>query len=237
MSLMHLIPKLRWVFSKRGKALRDRLILPLAEQAAAWQRADAKMSWGIDKAAFDRIERPTPGSQSEAFVGVGLFYGFGDDGRGNADPVLSGKLAWEYALKGKRKTWRCEYIDFDQSDHIRLRPGAPPRPKGFYFAELDFGEKTVPLTVSGVRKTFEGVTGWGPEGLQLLAVTHPHLLERMNERKMPFAALADYDVAPYGFNDFFDAAQLFCSLDVFGLGIGHVDRNYPMFGIPTLRIL
>jgi hypothetical protein len=49
-------------------------------------------------------------------------------------------------------------------------------------------------------------------------------------------ALADYDVAPYGYNDFFDAPQLFCSNNKLGLGIGNVDRNYPLFGIPTLQL-
>ena len=47
-------------------------------------------------------------------------------------------------------------------------------------------------------------------------------------------AFADYDVAPYGFNDFFDAMQMFCSDGILGLGIGNVDRNYPLFGIPTI---
>ena len=49
-------------------------------------------------------------------------------------------------------------------------------------------------------------------------------------------AFADYDVAPYGFNDFFDAVQMFCSNETLGLGIGNVDYNYPLFGIPTQRI-
>ena len=52
---------------------------------------------------------------------------------------------------------------------------------------------------------------------------------------MPFMALADYDVAPHGFNDFYDAPQLFCSNNILGLGIRNVDRNYPLFGLPTLR--
>jgi hypothetical protein len=57
----------------------------------------------------------------------------------------------------------------------------------------------------------------------------------MNARKILFMAFADYDVASYGFNDFFDALQMFCSVDTLGLGIGNVDQNYPLFGIPTLR--
>lgn len=40
-----------------------------------------------------------------------------------------------------------------------------------------------------------------------------------------------------GYSDFFDAAQIFCSNEVLGLGIGNMDRDYPLFGIPTLRLL
>jgi len=69
----------------------------------------------------------------------------------------------------------------------------------------------------------------------MLSVTHPHLVGLMNCRKIAFMAMADYDVAPYGFNDFFDALQMFCSNGILGLGIGNVDQNYPLFGIPTLR--
>ena len=58
---------------------------------------------------------------------------------------------------------------------------------------------------------------------------------RESNRKTPFMAFADYDIAPYGYEDFFDAPQMFCSDGILGLGIGHVDRNYPLFGIPTLR--
>ena len=68
-----------------------------------------------------------------------------------------------------------------------------------------------------------------------LTLTHRHFQKLMNDRKAPFMTLADYDVAPYGFHDFFDAAQMFCSNRVIGLGIGNVDHNYPLFGIPTLR--
>jgi hypothetical protein len=48
-------------------------------------------------------------------------------------------------------------------------------------------------------------------------------------------ALADYDVAPHGFYDFFDVPQLFSSNRILGLGIGHVDQHYQGFGIPTIR--
>ncbi|MGA8178430.1 MAG: hypothetical protein WB792_00120 [Desulfobacterales bacterium] len=42
-------------------------------------------------------------------------------------------------------------------------------------------------------------------------------------------------VLSYGFSDFFDSLQIFCSQDILGLGIGNVDHRYPLFGIPTLR--
>ena len=216
------------------------MILPMDKQVRAWQKANRKMDWGIKASEFDRIEDPpslTENDRESGFIGAALFYGFGDDGSGYADPVLSGKVAWEYACKTKRgKTWQCEYIDFERTDDIRLRPGAPARPKGFYFAKFQPGEKYLSLTVSKLRKRLNNETGCGPEGVQFLAVTHKHFQGLMNERKTPFMALADYDVAPYGFNDFFDAMQLFQSIGVLGLGIGNVDQNYPLFGIPTLRI-
>jgi len=231
----------RKLFSKGESEGQGLSILPVNKQIKAWRRANRKMAWGIKNEEFDRVVAPsalTDTERHEGFIGAALFYGFGDDGYGNSDPVLSGKVAWEYACKSWwRKTWQCEYIDFDKPDHIRLRPSAPPRPKGFYYAKFQPGERFQSLTVSQIRKILKEDTGCGPEGAQFLAVTHTHFPGMMSERKIPFMALADYDVAPYGFNDFFDSVQIFCSNEVLGLGIGNVDRNYPLFGIPTLRLL
>ncbi|MBW1698959.1 MAG: hypothetical protein JRH18_23640 [Deltaproteobacteria bacterium] len=228
------------LFKRDKSKKRDGLILDLSEQIKHWLKASKKMAWCITEAEFNRIPPPpvlTEDERQQGFTGIILCYGFGDDGKGHADAVKSGKLAWDYARKRmKRATWQCEYVDFDRPDDIRLRPEAPARPKGFYYAKIHLGDKFLSNTVSQVRKMLSGDTGCGPEGVQLLAITHPHLLEMMNERKIPFMALADYDVAPYGFNDFFDAPQIFCSNDTMGLGIGNVDRNYPLFGIPVLRL-
>jgi hypothetical protein len=225
-------------FKGKSENLAD-LIHPIPKQIKAWRRANRKMAWGIQQPEFDRMKSPpelTEDDRGEGFIGVILSYGFGDDGYGNADSVLSGKLAWGYALKRKtRKTWQCQYIDFEKSTDIRLRPEAPDRPKGFYFTKFQPGKKYQSLKVSQLRRILKKATGCGPEGIQFLTITHPHFPALMNERKIPFMALADYDVAPYGFNDFFDAPQLFCSIGVLGLGIGNVDYNYPLFGIPTLR--
>lgn len=38
-------------------------------------------------------------------------------------------------------------------------------------------------------------------------------------------------------NDFYDVSQLFCSNGKLGPGIGNVNRNYPLFGIPILQFI
>jgi len=239
MALLNFIHSL---FLKDSLPAQEAVILPIREQIKSWRQANSKMGWGIKNSEWEKpgISSPPPLTDDDrmcGFIGTVLFYGFGDNGRGNADAVLSAKLAWDCARKDRKgKTWQCEYVDFNKVEDIRLRPGAPPRPKGFYLAKITTGERFKAMTVSQVRKSLTTDTGWGPEGFQFVAITHPHFAELMNERKIPFMALADYDVAPYGFNDFFDAPQLFCSNSKLGLGIGNVDRNYPLFGIPTLRL-
>lgn len=216
-----------------------RFILPISKQIKSWRKANRKMGWGISKEEFERIGMPpklTENDRKEGFIGVILSYGFGDGECVNADSVLSGRLAWEYARKRLWiKTWQCEYIEFDKPDHFRLRPQAPPRPRGFYYTKFQPGEKYLELTVSQLLKSLKGETGCGPEGILFLTVTHTHFTDLMNDREFPFMAFADYDVAPHGFSDFYDAKQMFCSSGILGLGIGNVDYNYPLFGIPTLR--
>ena len=213
---------------------------PFSDQVAAWRKANRNMRWKIPEKEFETISVPprlTDTDIRDGFTGVILSYGFGDDGQGNADAALSGKLAWDFAVKRRRpKTWQCEYIDFDHNEHFRLCPAAPKRPKGFYFSKFRRGERFQKSTVTGFRKRLASEdTGCGPEGFQLLTITHPHFASLMNSRQMIFMIFADYDVAPYCYGDFFDAPQMFCSNDTLGLGIGHVDRVYPLFGIPTLR--
>jgi hypothetical protein len=227
------------LFFKGNSHSRDAIIFTMKEQVKAWRRADWTMGWGIDNNEFEMLEKSilpplTDDDRMNGFIGSVLFYGFGDDGRGNADAVLSGKRAWDYALQ-RRKTWQCEYVNFNKPKDIRLRPEAPVRPQGFYYAKIRADERSKAMTVSQARKRLTTDTGWGSEGFQFLAITHSHFADMMNERRIPFMALADYDVAPYGYNDFYDAPQLFCSNNKLGLGIGNVDRNYPLFGIPTLR--
>lgn len=227
------------LFLKNRSQKENCQILAAQDQVKAWRRANRKMSWGITREEFERIGSPprlTEDDRLDGFIGAILSYGFGDDGQGNSNAILSGKNAWEYACKRIRgKTWQCQYIDFDKKDQIRLRLGAPPRPKGFYYSKFQPGEKFIQLTANQVLKRIHGDSGCGPEGVQFLTITHPHFTKMMDQREIPFMAFADFDIAPYGFDDFFDALQMFCSNGTLGLGIGNVDKNYPLFGIPTLR--
>ncbi len=67
-------------------------------------------------------------------------------------------MVWKYACKRKKgRTWQCEYVDFDKSDYIRLRPGAPPRPKDFYYSKFQSGNKYQVLTVSQYRASHKNI--------------------------------------------------------------------------------
>ena len=83
------------------------------------------MNWGITRDEFERVEASSPQTLNEddriqGFIGSALFYGFGNDGYGYSDAVLSGKLVWEYtgAFRNGR-TWQCEYVDFNKPQDIR----------------------------------------------------------------------------------------------------------------------
>jgi len=107
----------------------DNRILAFAGQIDAWQKANRKMNWDIMRTEFDKVEASSPPAPTKddrvwGFNDLVLFYGFGDDGQGNSDAVLSGKIAWEYAGKNRKSDiWQCEYIYFSKPEDIRLRPG------------------------------------------------------------------------------------------------------------------
>ncbi len=226
-------------FIAKKSEFAEHVILPIEEQIMAWRRAGKKMKWAITEKEFNGIDSPpslTDSDLEQGFAGIALFYGFGKDSANHSDPIASGKMAWDYACKQlKHKVWQSPHIDFNKHDSLRLRPGAPPRPKGFYFGKIQTGERFLRMTVSQARGYFNAATGFGPEGLQLLCITHTHIPDMMSERKMPFMILADYDVAPYGYNDFFDTLQVFSSNRILGLGIGNLEQNYPGFGVPAVH--
>ena len=199
------------------------------------------MGWGIGQEEFDGIAQPpeiTDQDRKDGFVGVGLFYGFGDDESGHADAVLSGSLAWDYAVRSRKRrggTWTCEYVRFDDPRFIRLRKDAFPRPKGFYFRKVQLGNKYHSVSVERVRNRLGNDAGFGPEGIQFLAITHSHYMKVMDGDKAPFMSLPDYDIAPHGFSDFYDAPFLLATGNTLGMGAGNVSRPYPKYGSGTLR--
>ena len=217
-------------------------VLSLEEQIKAWYEVNQKMAWGIQEIEFEKLNASLSKKLLDddgdfGFSGVALFYGFGDDGQGNADSVLSGRLIWEYACKHRpNDIWQCGFLDFRKPENIRLWSGAAVRPKGFYFAKIQLGQKYAGISVSRVRQGLKMVTCWGPEGLQFIFITHFHFADLMNERKIPFMTLADYDVNQLGIFGFFKVPQIFCSNNKMGLGIGNLYHDYPSFGIPTLQI-
>jgi hypothetical protein len=213
--------------------------LTIDRQIKHWRRANRKMGWKIPRDEFRRLEAMLSSMTFEdrqCLIGTVLCYGFGHDGDNGCDAVLSGRRAWQYAARlHGLDTWQCQYLRLDQPEYIRLRPKAPVRPKGFYLADIRLPAKVQAFTVSQFRKRLSsGCTGLGPEGIQTFCITHPHLAMQMNAHMLPFIVLADYDVAPYGCYDFFDAVQIFCSNKTLGLGIGNIDRNYPLFGIAEM---
>jgi hypothetical protein len=122
----------------------------MTKQIKAWRKANRKMKWRIAGAEFDGIKEPpelSTADQHDGFIGVILSYGFGDDGGGYADPVVSGKLAWEYACKRRRiKTWQCQFVDFNKMEDIRLRPGVWQNQR-LLFCKTSAGKK-IPLSLN-----------------------------------------------------------------------------------------
>jgi hypothetical protein len=213
-----------------------------AAQLRAWRWANRRQGWGIAAAEFAAVLPPPSLGPAERELGLRaalLCYGFGP-GPDAADAVLSGRLAWERArARWRWRTWQCQYVDLNDPQRIRPRPGAPQRPRGFYWALFRPGGELADTPVQRLLRAGlpPGLTGAGPEALQMMAVTHPHLGRAMERGRLNFMALADFEVAPYGFGDFCEAPRLFFSQGTLGLGVGNLAGVYPRFGIPLLRIV
>jgi hypothetical protein len=126
-------------------------------------------------------------------------------------------------------------VRFDDPKFIRLRAGAFQRPKGFYFKKVQLGKKYHNISVERVRKQLGNEEGFGPEGIQFLAITHNHYMKIMDGDHVPFMSLPDYDIAPHGFGDFYDAPFLLATGSTLGMGVGNVSRPYARYGSGTLR--
>ena len=84
----------RNLFLKPQAQSLENCVLPLAEQIDAWKKANRKMSWRIMQTEFERVKASSPPALTKddrvwGFNGLVLFYGFGDDGQGYWDAVVS----------------------------------------------------------------------------------------------------------------------------------------------------
>lgn len=165
------------------------------EQIEAWREANTRGGFGISDEEFDHIPESTYFDYNHelqnGYVGYCLFYGFGGDGE-HSDMMLSGKVAWEY-LASRIPARKWHRLDFDDPKKFRPRDGAHSRPKGFYWKKVHLGH----YYIAQDRDEFHNLKpvsdwGMGPEGLQFLAVTHPHYVDCLRNKEFPFLMLGDY---------------------------------------------
>lgn len=193
----------------------------------------------IPEEAFKAIEPKLKGLTAKSR----LFYGFGDNGKGGADPFLTGHMFSNY-LVSKYPNERSRYVDFYPSPpdparfdfyrpKIKMREGAAERPKGFYIKELlpkDFeeaiGKTHQQLSPADVRKL--SPWGWGPEGFQFLAIEDVYTKLLIDE-KAPFFVLGDYAISPYGGDDFASCVILGPLRGRLEIGVTNSRDNIPKY--------
>jgi len=213
-------------------------------QIAKWREIDEWLEKNAAKeripdAAFTEIEKQADGLPPHSVV----FYGFGDDGEGHADPFLSGHLFVTY-LTQHYPNERSPYVDFYPSPpdparfdfyrpKIKLRDGAAARQKGFYTkallpkdAEAGIGATYGNQSPADVRKL--SPWGWGPEGFQFLAINEGYV-KRILNKQVPMFVLGDYAIAPYGGNDFYSAPLLGVCRGRLEIGVTNVRDNIPKY--------
>lgn len=170
------------------------LILPPHEQINAWKKCNEVGDFGISLSEFDVIPAPPHLSlqdREEGFVGVCLFYGFGEKG-GHADIILSGRKAWEYIGKFI-KVWKSDKADFDDATVLRIRKDAPKRPIGFYWKKVQLGYAQRDIPVESIGESLGNDWRMGPEGIQFLLI-HPHYIKDLgNKEQIPNIVLAEFE--------------------------------------------
>ena len=193
----------------------------------------------IPDKAFGEIEKKVGGSGPQSRI----FYGFGNDGKGNADPFLTGHIFVTYLME-KFPNEKSRFIDFYPSppdpsrfDYYRpktkMREGAAARPQGFYVKDL------LPKDLEeGIASSFKGHSpsdvrklspwGWGPEGFEFLAI-EPEYVKLLHEKKVPYFVLADYAISPYGEGDFFSTIFLGSDRGRLEFGVTNAKDNIAKF--------
>jgi len=219
-------------------------VMCLKDQIAKWREVNEWLGKNaakerISDATFTAIEKECDGQPPQSI----LFYGFGDDGEGNADSFLSGHLFLTY-LTQKYPNERSPYVNFYPSPpdpahfdfyrpKTKLREGASVRPKGFYVksllprdAEAGIGATYSEKSPADVRKLSSW--GWGPEGFQFLAI-HEGYVKRILEKQVPTFVLGDYAIAPYGGSEFYSAPLLGPCRGRLEIGATNVRDNIPKY--------
>ena len=175
-----------------------------------------------------------------------LFFGFGDDGTGNADPIVSGHLFVTYLAKHYPHE-QSRFVDFYPAPPnpvsfdfyrpiIKLREGAAARPKGFYtksLLEKDYtdgiGAEHKALSPADVRK--RSPWGWCFEGFQFLAIEEAYTKLLLDQKVATFV-LGDYAVSPYGTTDFSSTILLGHFRGKLEIGVTNTRDNIPKYA-PT----
>jgi len=193
----------------------------------------------ISEQSFKEMEQKLEGLSNQNR----LFFGFGDDGQGNADPYLSGHLFVTYLVQ-KYSTEKWRFIDFYPAPpdpmrfdfyrpKIKMRDGAANRPKGFYIKQIlekdylnGIGAEHKNLSPADVRKL--SPWGWGFEGFELLALEDAYVGLILKKNVGAFI-LSDYSVSPYGTPDFSSTMVIGHSRGKLELGMTNVRDNIPKF--------
>jgi hypothetical protein len=206
-------------------------------QIELWKEANQRGNLGISKEEFASIpETPklTEKDKVDGFVGTGLFYGFGTNGRGIADIILSGKISWEYIDKFYRCSGVSDYIDFRWS-RMGLRPGAWSRPKGFFWKKVHLGQKYRKCARDDRKLLPEGDTGASFEALQLAGILIPEYIPQMNGKDKPFWDMIDYNIMPAPDSNIFRSLHLSTCCDGITLFRAPVDAEGDTYGAVVLR--
>lgn len=193
----------------------------------------------IPEIAFEEM----PGKLGKISPHAILFYGFGNDGNGQADPALSGHIAISYLIE-KYPHEMSRFVDFypPQPDPMRfdfyrpkvkMREGAAARPQGFYVKSLlsqdaDSGVGTTYKALSPAEVRKMSPWGWGPEGFELLAL-HGDYTQSLVAGKVPMFVLGDYAIAPYGGNEFYSVPFLGSLHGKLEIGTTNVRDNIPKY--------
>ncbi len=216
------------------------ITLDLVAQLKKWRELN---EWIKKHFSKDAIAEASFSDIAGKFEGQGprslLFYGFGDNGAGQSDPLLTGHIFVTY-LTGKYPNERSRYVDFYPPPpdparfdfyrpKVKMRDGAAARPKGFYIKEVlekdyaeGIGATYAHLSPGDVRKL--SPWGWGPEGFQFLAVEEGYV-DLLIGKKVTMFTLGDYAIAPYGESDYYSTVFLGTSRNKLEIGVTNARDN------------